>query len=61
MKDAFEDQRKALLRQMAADIDNTADARCRRVIEALGERYVLHPSNAPVKGVYNPTTGARLR
>jgi hypothetical protein len=31
-----------------------------RMLEILGDRYVLHRSNAPQKGVYNPTTGARL-
>jgi hypothetical protein len=60
MHDAFESQRKEMLRHMSEDADNSADAQRRRVIEALGTRYVLHPSNAPAKGVYNPTTGAPL-
>ncbi|WP_133254666.1 hypothetical protein [Paraburkholderia unamae] len=28
--------------------------------EQLGTRHLLHPANAPRKGVYNPLTGARL-
>lgn len=29
-------------------------------IAELGERYLLHPANAPAKGTYHPTTGLRL-
>lgn len=28
--------------------------------EALGERWILHPANAPQKGTYNPLTGQRI-
>ncbi len=35
---------------------------CRRLsaIEQLGERWIMHPKHAPVKGTYNPITGLRL-
>jgi hypothetical protein len=29
-------------------------------IRDLGERYVAHPSNAPARGTYHPSTGVRL-
>jgi hypothetical protein len=32
-----------------------------RMLEILGDRWVLHKANAPRKAVYNPTTGARLK
>lgn len=31
-----------------------------RMLEILGDRYVLHPSKAPRKAVYNPVTGKYL-
>ena len=31
-----------------------------RMIELLGDKYVLSRANSPQKGRYNPTTGARL-
>lgn len=31
-----------------------------RMLEILGDRYVLHRSKSPQKGNYHPTTGARL-
>jgi hypothetical protein len=36
------------------------EAQRMRQREALGERWILHPSRAPQKGTYNPLTGARL-
>lgn len=35
-------------------------ARIRQQVLALGERYLLSPANAPVKGTYHPRTGRRL-
>ena len=32
----------------------------RAQIAELGEKYLLHPANAPAKGVYNALTGMRL-
>jgi hypothetical protein len=31
-----------------------------RMLEILGDRYVLHPKHAPRKAVYNPVTGKFL-
>lgn len=61
MIDAFTEQRKEMLRQMSEAADNSPEAKRKRAIEALGERWVCHPSNAPRKGHYNPVTGAPLR
>ncbi|MBB5508107.1 hypothetical protein [Paraburkholderia atlantica] len=60
MFDAHEEARKQAIKQMSEQADNSPDAKRKRAIEALGERWVLHPSHAPRKGVYNPMTGARL-
>lgn len=30
-------------------------------IRELGDAYLLHPSNAPARGIYHPTTGMRLQ
>ncbi|KAA1012988.1 hypothetical protein FVF58_09345 [Paraburkholderia panacisoli] len=60
MFDAFEAQRKAMLRQMVEAADNSPEAKRKRAIEALGERWVFHPKHAPERGVYNPLTGRRL-
>lgn len=60
MFDANEEARKKALREMSEQADNSPDAKRKRAIEALGERWVCHPANAPTKGVYNPMTGARL-
>jgi hypothetical protein len=59
--DKHEEARKAALRRMIDEADNTIEARRQRAIEALGERWVCHPSKAPKKGVYNPVTGKFLR
>lgn len=59
MFDAFEQQRKAMLRQMVEAADNSPEARRKRAIEALGDKYVLHPANAPQRGNYNPLTGVK--
>lgn len=32
----------------------------RRQRDMLGTRYLLHPANAPQRGIYNPLTGVRL-
>lgn len=58
--DKHQEQRKAQIRQMVESADNTMEAQRRRAIEALGERWVCHPSNAPKRARYNPTTGAYL-
>jgi hypothetical protein len=60
MTDAYEQQRKAMIRQMVEAADNSPEAKRKRAIEALGTKYLLHPDNAPKRGVYNPMTGARL-
>jgi hypothetical protein len=60
MTDAYEQQRKEAIRQMVEQADNSIEAQRKRAIEALGVRWVLHPSHAPRRGVYNPATGARL-
>lgn len=60
MFDANEAARKEAIRQMSEIADNSTDAQRKRAIEALGERWVCHPANAPAKGVYNPMTGRRL-
>lgn len=60
MFDAYEQQRKAALRQMVEAADNSPEAQRKRTIEALGERWVCHPANAPKRGRYNPNTGAYL-
>lgn len=36
------------------------ESRRMQQIRDLGERYVAHLSNAPTRGVYHPSTGARL-
>jgi hypothetical protein len=36
-------------------------ARRRQQIAELQEKYSCHPSNAPARGTYHPTTGARLQ
>jgi hypothetical protein len=58
--DKYEEQRKAAIREMIEAADNSIEAQRKRAIEALGERWVCHPKHAPQKGVYNPSTGARL-
>lgn len=58
--DKHEDQRKAFIRQMVEAADNSPEAKRKRAIEALGERWVCHPKHAPERGVYNPLTGRRL-
>ncbi|WP_059416194.1 hypothetical protein [Cupriavidus basilensis] len=37
------------------------ESRRMQQIRDLGDTYLLHPKNAPVRGVYHPTTGARLQ
>lgn len=37
------------------------ESRRMQQIRDLGERYVAHPKNAPTRGTYHPTTGARLQ
>ncbi|MFL9904593.1 hypothetical protein PQR71_41780 [Paraburkholderia fungorum] len=44
MFDAFEVQRKAMLKQWGEYVDSI-DERRERAKEALGERYLLHPAN----------------
>lgn len=44
MFDAFEQQRKAALKQMGEYVDSIEERR-ERAKEALGERYLLHPAN----------------
>lgn len=44
MFDAFEAQRKAMLKQLGEYVDSI-DERRERAKEALGERYLLHPAN----------------
>jgi hypothetical protein len=58
--DKHEEARKAALRQMVEAADNRIEAQRKRAIEALGERWVCHPANAPRKARYNPNTGAYL-
>lgn len=60
MTDYHEQQRKEALRQMVEAADNSITAQRKRAIEALGERWVCHPANAPKRGRYNPNTGAYL-
>lgn len=60
MFDAFEQQRKAALKQMVETADNSPEEKRKRAIEALGERWVCHPANAPKRARYNPNTGAYL-
>lgn len=57
MKDQYEAQRKAFLREISNTL--TEEDRRKKAIEALGEKWVAHPANAPVKGLYNPLTGAK--
>lgn len=57
MKDEFEAQRKAFLRELSEYVDTPAERR-KSAIEALGTRWIMHPANSPVKGSYNPLTGA---
>jgi hypothetical protein len=58
MFDANEESRKAFVRELSGVA--TQDDLRKRAIGTLGERWILHPANAPVKGVYNPLTGKRL-
>ncbi|MET3232225.1 UNVERIFIED_ORG: hypothetical protein ABIC54_004430 [Burkholderia sp. 1263] len=44
MRDEFEEQRKAMLKQYAEYVDSLEERRA-RAIEALGEKYLLHPAN----------------
>jgi hypothetical protein len=44
MRDEFEQQRKAMLREWADYVDSVEE-RIERAKERLGERYLLHPSN----------------
>ena len=44
MFDAYEQQRKARLKEWAAWVDSIED-RLAQAKERLGERYLLHPSN----------------
>lgn len=60
MTDYNEQQRKELLRQMSEQADNSPEAKRKRAIEALGERWVCHPKHAPKRARYNPMTGAYL-
>lgn len=60
MFDAYEQQRKATLREMSEIADNTIEAQRKRAIQALGKRWIHHPANAPKRGRYNPLTGAYL-
>ncbi|HEX7909935.1 MAG TPA: hypothetical protein VF534_17845 [Paraburkholderia sp.] len=60
MTDANEAQRKAWLRELTEAADNTPEAQRKRAIEALGERWICHPANAPQRGTYNPLTGAKV-
>jgi hypothetical protein len=57
--DMHEQQRKQMLREMSDIADNSPEAQRKQAIEALGERYLLHPANAPKRGNYNPLTGAK--
>jgi hypothetical protein len=59
MIDAFTEQRKEMLRQMSEQADNSPEAKRKRAIEALGDKYVLHKANSPKRGSYNPITGAK--
>jgi hypothetical protein len=56
--DINEESRKAFVRELSGVA--TQDDQRKRAIGALGERWILHPANAPVKGSYNPLTGKRL-
>lgn len=31
-----------------------------KALQALGARYLCHPSHAPKRGTYNPITGVRM-
>jgi hypothetical protein len=44
MTDMYEQQRKEALRQMGEYVDSI-DERREQAIEALGEKYLLHPAN----------------
>jgi hypothetical protein len=44
MIDMYEQQRKEALRQMGEYVDSIEERR-ERAIEALGEKYLLHPAN----------------
>lgn len=44
MTDLHTEQRKAMLKEMAEYVDSHEE-RLERAKEALGERYLLHPSN----------------
>jgi hypothetical protein len=44
MFDAFEQQRKAALKQMGEYVDSIEERR-ERAKEALGTKYLLHPAN----------------
>lgn len=44
MKDEHETLRKAWIKRLSEYVDTPAERR-QKAIEALGERYLLHPSN----------------
>jgi hypothetical protein len=44
MTDMYEQQRKEMLRQLGEYVDSIEERR-ERAIEALGEKYLLHPAN----------------
>ena len=60
-------ERNSDLRHVATDLPEAEIAEILREnkrlmqVRQLGSRYLLDPSNAPVKGVYNPLTGAKLK
>jgi hypothetical protein len=58
MFDVYERERKEKLKEWAEWID-THEERLERAKERLGERWVLHPANAPKKGRYHELTGDR--
>lgn len=55
------------LRHYESDLSDEEMQECRlaglrqKEIAALGEKYLCHPTKAPVRGVYHPLTGARLQ
>jgi hypothetical protein len=59
MDDHNETLRKAWLARLSEYVD-TPQERRQRQIDQLGERWILHPVNAPQRGTYNPLTGKRL-
>lgn len=54
------------LRHVETNLSDEEMQECRlaglrqKEIAELGDRYVLHPKNAPERGAYHPVTGFRL-